>query len=81
MTPPTPTPEQVAKNRAHAKEHGYYLLCGGRYTMELAREWCSILDIVPEQFAQAWALEDIDIEQIAEEQAQDNYLAMREAMD
>jgi len=49
--------------------------------MELEREWASILGIVPEGYAQAWALEDIDIEQIAEEQAQDNYLAMREAMD
>jgi hypothetical protein len=49
--------------------------------MELEREWCSFLDIVPEQFAQAWALDGIDIESIAEEQAQDNYLAMREAMD
>ena len=49
--------------------------------MELDREWCSCLDIVPEQFAQAWALDGIDIEQVSQEQAQDNYLAMREAMD
>jgi len=81
MTPQTPTPEQIVKNRSHAKKHGYYLLCGGRYTMELEREWCSFLDIVPEQFAQAWALDGIDVEQIAEEQAQNNYEAMQEAMD
>ena len=81
MTPPTPTPEQIASNIAHAKKNGYYLLCGGRYTMELEREWWSFLDIVPEQFAQAWALDGIDIEQVSQEQAQDNYLAMREAMD
>ena len=81
MTPPTPTPVQIASNIAHSKKNGYYLLCGGRYTMELEREWCSFLDIVPEQFAQAWALDGIDIEQVSQEQAQDNYLAMREAMD
>ena len=71
----------MAKNRAHAKEHGYYLLCGGRYTMELEREWCSILDIVPEQFAQAWALEDIDVEELATQVNADNEEAYIEAMD
>ena len=81
MTPPTPTPEQVAKNISHAKEHGYYLLCGGRYTMELEREWSSILGIVPNDYSIAWALEDVDLESVAEEQAQDHYEAIREAMD
>ena len=81
MTPPTPTPEQVAKNIAHAKEHGYYLLCGGRYTMELEREWSSILGIVPHDYSIAWALEDVDLESVAEEQAHDHYEAIHEAMD
>jgi hypothetical protein len=81
LTPPTPTPEQIANNISHAKKHGYYLLCGGRYTMELEREWCSFLDIVPEQFAQAWALDGIDVEELATQVNADNQEAYMEAMD
>ena len=83
MTPPTPTPEQVAYNRAEAKKNGYYLLCGGRYTMELEREWASVLEngIVPEEYAQAYFLEDIDVEELATQVNADNQEAYMEAMD
>ena len=81
MTPPTPTPEQVANNIAEAKKNGYHLLCGGRFTWHLEREWDSILSIVPEEYAEARALANVDLESIAEEQAQDHYESIREAMD
>ena len=78
---PQPTPEQIEKNKAHAKEHGFYLLCNGRYSMELDREWDSILRIVPHDYSIAWSLEDVDLESLALEQAQDHYESMREGMD
>jgi len=81
MTPPTPTPEQIVTNRAEAKANGYYLLCGGRYTWQLEREWHSILSIVPEDFAEAWALEGIDVEELATQVNADNQEAYIEAMD
>ena len=49
--------------------------------MELEREWDSILRIVPHDYSVAWSLEDVDLESLALEQAQDHYEAMREGMD
>jgi len=42
------------ENKQHALEHGYDLICDGKYTFELEREWSSILGIVPDDYRVAW---------------------------
>jgi len=81
LTPPTPTPEQVADNISEAKRNGYHLICGGRYTWLLEREWNSILDIVPEEYAEAWGLSKVDVERVMNEEAQAIAEGMQECYD
>jgi hypothetical protein len=42
------------ENKQHALENGYVLICDGKYTFELEREWSSILGIVPDDYCVAW---------------------------
>ena len=42
------------ENKQHAIELGYDLICSGKYTAELEREWNSILGIVPNDYRVAW---------------------------
>ena len=80
LTPPTPTPEQVADNISEAKRNGYHLICGGRYTWLLEREWDSIISIVPEEYAEARALNNVDMEAQVEEAMLDEAQAQAEGM-
>ena len=50
------------ENKQHALDNGYDLICNGKYTFELEREWSSILgilDIVPDDYRVAWNHLDI----------------------
>jgi hypothetical protein len=42
------------ENKQHANELGYDLICSGKYTAELEREWNSILGIVPYDYLDIW---------------------------
>ena len=42
------------ENKQHANELGYDLICSGKYTAELEREWDSILKIVPDDYRLIW---------------------------
>ena len=44
------------ENKQHALDNDYDLMCGGKYTFELEREWNSILNIVPEDYFVMWQL-------------------------
>ena len=54
-------------NISEAKKNGFHLLCGGRFTWQLEREWDSIISIVPEEYAEARALNNIDMEAVVDE--------------
>ena len=42
-------------NSNHAIDNGYVLICDGKYTFELEREWNSILNVVPEDYRLIWS--------------------------
>ena len=52
------------ENKQRALEHGYDLICRGKYTFELEREWSSILGIVPDYYLSMWLINNVTKENI-----------------
>ena len=75
--------EQIKRNIQEAKEQDKTLLFGGKYPLTQEQQFNSEIEhmITPYEYLEAYVMEDVDVDQLMSDEAEDRYESFREAMD